>query len=111
MDSTREAIIMAIGARAARELTRAYPGACLYVPLRISDDHPIRLAIGQAAEALSQHFGGERIIVPTDCADIWEARDRRAKELSEAGKSNKEIARSLRVSPRTVQRALKRAAP
>jgi DNA-binding NarL/FixJ family response regulator len=88
----------AIGAPATLALIEARAGTRVYVPTRIDADGTLAQVIGaKAAAALAVAHGGCYIMPPS--AKRWRAAVYRARGLS-----NAEIARTLRLNERTVER-------
>lgn len=72
---------------------------CLYVPKRMSVDHPLVRILGyRDAERIRCHFGGE-ILQPSNCAYVPRlARDRSIRDLSREGASVSEVSEWIGLS-------------
>lgn len=91
-----------IGEDALLRLVEAFGGTPLYVPQQAKPDGEIVQAIGaDAADALSARFAPDYIDVPL-------ARERRARHYRAQGRSNTEIARTLGIGLRGVERLFRR---
>lgn len=91
-----------IGEEALVRLAEAFGGTRLYVPTRIPARHAIARAVGlEAARQLSSRLAPDTIAVPL-------ARDLRARHYAAAGRTNAEVARTLGMTERGVERLLAR---
>lgn len=67
MSQTLDSLVEVIGMQPAIELTRAFGGRIIYVPMTIETTHPITLTVGwNAAEQLAKHYGGSQLKVPAE---------------------------------------------
>lgn len=99
-----QAIADIIGAPAALKLAERWGGIRLYIPPEPGEDHELSRLIGlDAARALGQAYGGERIeIVKADC---WHRamRNRLIQDARASGQSQSSIARTHRLTERHVR--------
>lgn len=67
MSQTLDSLVEVIGMQPAIELTRAFGGRIIYVPMTMETTHPITLTIGwKPAEELAKHYGGSQLKVPAE---------------------------------------------
>lgn len=93
------------GRAAALRLAGEFGGAELYIPRRMEPDHPVVRAVGgEAADWLSEWYGGGYVLVPLGPATTYRRQRGRIRELIAAGLPNSQIARRLKCHVRTVQR-------
>lgn len=97
------AIAVAVGEDLAQLLTDKFPGVQIYVPLVASENHWLRVAIGDDAIArLIAFYGGSRVNVP-----MRQGRHNRVRELRRAGALTRaQIAIETGYSERHVYRIL-----
>ncbi|MEQ8585231.1 MAG: helix-turn-helix domain-containing protein [Thalassobaculaceae bacterium] len=98
-----------VGEKGARRLAQMHGGTRLYVPERLTPDHPLVTEIGyEAALSLVHAFKREHLEIPLgpSGAYVQSIRSRReiVSRLDEQGKSAPEIARAAGVHSRTVYR-------
>lgn len=98
--TTRDRLIDALGQDGAIRVCKAYGGVRLYIPMRIHDQHPIRLSLGDTiAEALSREFGGDVLSpVPNDAALLKKQRNAEILRMLSEGVSSEEIGRLFGMS-------------
>jgi len=72
-----------IGIPATMAIVEEYGGVRLYVPMKVTPDHPLSQLIGQAnAEKLADHFGGEdHFDIPKAKAALRAIRDKEIRSL------------------------------
>lgn len=86
-------VIDAIGIDAALRLVEHLGGTRLYVPERMTPEHPIvALLEHKQAYALAEHFGGDQIILPRCVAAIRAMRDDTIRQQRNGGASTKALA-------------------
>jgi len=91
-----------LGAVAFVKLCEALGGTRVYIPVTISDDHPIAQAIGsEAAERLRRYFYRDTIRIPL-------GRDERALHYRANGLSMAKIARKLGMTENSISKMFKR---
>ncbi|WP_380940109.1 hypothetical protein [Sphingomonas floccifaciens] len=97
-------LVDAIGADAAYLLARKLGGTTIYVPRRVGDHHPLRIALGlEIAAKLSAWYGGGRLSIPKQPERRARVRElRRVSSLTVAG-----IALETGYSERQVYRLLR----
>jgi DNA-binding NarL/FixJ family response regulator len=93
----------AAGIAAAEKLAAHWGGRRLYVP-KLATKGLVNLLGRQAAEWLSQNHGGCRVVVPMGKTTRAAIVSNRIAELLKAGASTSQIAATVGVSERTVQR-------
>lgn len=92
-----------VSAEAAEALVAAFGGADIYVPQRISPDHPLARAVGTAAaRAIAALLGAGHLHVPLGIRACERARAAQILALSREGQSAREIARAVGCDVRTV---------
>src|ERR1041384_8581204 len=95
-----------LGPQAALQLSVAFGGTRIYVPVMPEAGDEIAQAIGiEAAGKLSAAYGGEQIDVPMGPGKVLRLRARIEALLSQ-GKSERDIGRELVLSERMVRRIL-----
>lgn len=93
LPSSLHDVIDAIGIDAALRLVEHLGGTRLYVPERMTPDHPIVALLGHKhAYALAEHFGGDQIILPRCVAAIRAMRDETIRLQRSGGASTKALA-------------------
>jgi hypothetical protein len=106
-------IAQLVGEPAAVNIAARVGGSRVYIPATVADDHWLVECVGRAkAEQICRHFavdgGGQEIDVPIAgggaYAQLRRAVARRIHELDLAKKSEREIAKDVRVTGRTVRR-------
>jgi hypothetical protein len=86
-------VVDAIGVDAALRLVECLGGTRLYVPERMTPEHPIVALLGHKnAYALANQFGGDQIILPRCVAAMRAIRDATIRELRSGGVSTKRLA-------------------
>jgi len=100
-----------IGLKATLLLVEEHGGTPLYVPSKMTEQHPLATLIGvEAARKLAQAYPGEVISIALnttgDHATHAAQRRARIRELDAQGLSQKQIARKLRTTDRTVRKVL-----
>ncbi|MGO1161714.1 LuxR C-terminal-related transcriptional regulator [Brucella sp. C7-11G] len=94
----------AAGERAALILAREKACQKIYIPVDVSDDHWLVSLIGiDAAKALCELFGGNKLEIPPALAGDKRRRAMAIAEMLDKGYSTNVIARSLGVTHKTVQ--------
>ena len=93
------------GVRAALKLADAFGGRELYVPFKLTDEHPIVEAIGKEASAkMVKLYGGGRVLVPLDPNASASRQKRTIVKMLREGKSVQTIAGACGCHIRTVLR-------
>tara|TARA_R110000787_G_scaffold26344_27_gene73759 strand:+ start:704 stop:1093 length:390 start_codon:yes stop_codon:yes gene_type:complete len=95
----------ACGLAAALKLAEAYGGTRLHVPKRVNPAHPLFRALGpEAAAWLVENYGGDRVDVPLGPLANDRQRRTRIRRLIEENASERDIARAVGITDRTVRR-------
>ncbi|WP_027184446.1 Mor transcription activator family protein [Desulfovibrio inopinatus] len=99
----------AVGRQAMLTLSFVLGGRELYIPHQIRSDHALSHLLGKdAAERLSEYYGGEKIFIPTRSVFVRQDRDRRILEAYTRGDSISKMAREFRTSRKTIRFVLLR---
>ena len=93
------------GLPAALALAQLKGGCQVYIPPRMRDSHWLVQCVGRAAaDAIGEHFGNQRVVIPMGNTRFYARAARRAAELLAEGRSLHEVARYVGVHTRTVSR-------
>ena len=98
-----------VGDAAAMKLLAEYGGGNTYIPAKLPDEHPLVMLIGRAAaEALVKEYTrdnvGAQIELPRGSSGLFAQYRRQLAEAVAEGGSDKDVARRLGISSRTVRR-------
>ena len=63
-ESTIAAVEAMVGRKIAKHLVEAFPGTQIYVPKKLSADHPLRCLGDFEAELIVENFSGESLSIP-----------------------------------------------
>ncbi len=92
-----------IGLEAALALCRRWGGGRLFVPRKVTPEHPIARELGlEAAERFCGYYAGEELCVPMGAAILRHLRNRAIVSRYRAGESAGRIARDLGLTERWV---------
>lgn len=93
------------GLPAALALAQLRGGCQVYIPPRARDGHWLVKCVGRnAADAIGEYFGHQRVVIPLGNTRFYARAARRAAQLLSEGLSLHEVARHVGVHTRTVSR-------